>query len=249
MKIIKNFFRVYTVDVVLFGVLFLLGFLVKSSLGDFFLQVENYQTEIQALEAGLANQSTEALLSLDPLVGDFHSLVLKAFLLTLVVVPLVSYVLLTFVQYLQVQKTFSFRKYGRAFLLGLPLLLFFFLAMSSFFEAFGNLLYSQSALFLFLLYLVGFSLLGYIWYILVSLEKFSWRIIYTRFFPLYFVFLLFFLVYLFLLLFLVYILVAFMTGSFLGNALWISLVSFFFLIGILELCRLLFAFLLRKYTS
>ena len=64
-----SFIQSSFVSLLLFFLLFSLGFFVKDYIGDFFSSVDRYQAEIQSLESGLANQSTEALLALDPLVG------------------------------------------------------------------------------------------------------------------------------------------------------------------------------------
>ncbi len=250
---VKFFLKSFCVDLLLFLTFFGIGYFLKTTLAQFFVQVNTYQSQIQALEPGLANQSREALLSLDPLVGDFHSLVLKTFLLVLVAFPLVLYLLFVLTNTFLVSKKFSWKYYGKAFVFGIPLLVLFYLAMNSFFESFGNLLYSGSALRLFVLYILSFSLLSYIWYSLVAILAVhslkEWKLVYKKFFPLYFVFLAFFATYLFLLLFVVYFVVSVLVGSFFGNDLWVYLTLFLAFLALLELFRLGYAVLLKKYLA
>ncbi len=248
-----SFFRMYFVSFLFFAFLFALGFFMKQSLGSFFTDVARYQTEIQALEPGLANQSTEALLSLDPLVGDFHGLVLRTFLVTLILFPFVVYFLFVLSESYLISQKSSWKYYGKAFVLGFPLLFLFYFTMNSFFTAFGNILTSRNALLLFLGYILLFSFLSYVWYTLTallasnSLKK--WKISYTKFFPLYFIFLLFFLLYLFLLFFLLYFVVSFITGSFFGNDLFFSFAFFLFLLVPLAFLRLwLVSFFKKGYN-
>ena len=162
--------------------------------------MEVYQTQIQALEPGLANQSTEALLALDPLVGDFQSSVVKAFLLFLILSPLFVYFLVSFTEsFLIAEKWRGWEYYGSSFLLGIPVLLLFYLTMNSLFEGFGNSFLSWKALVLFFGYFLLFSFLTYAWYVGVALllkkSLKGWKIIYKKMFPLYFVFLPFFFMY------------------------------------------------------
>ncbi|HIH59565.1 MAG TPA: hypothetical protein HA294_06195 [Nanoarchaeota archaeon] len=247
-----SFIQSSFVSLLLFFLLFSLGFFVKDYIGDFFSSVDRYQAEIQSLESGLANQSTEALLALDPLVGDFQSSVVKAFLLFIILSPFLVYLLLSLCEsFLIGEKWRGWDYYGYSFLIGLPLLLFFYLTMNSLFESFANSFMSWKALLLFLLYLFVYSFLSYAWYVCVSLFAYSslkkWKVIYTNFFPLYFLFIPFFVMYLFLFGYLVYFLVSVMVGSFFGNDFWIFFAFFVFFVFLLTLFRLLFVYFLHKY--
>src|SRR3989339_137379 len=217
-----SFIQSSFVSLLLFFLLFSLGFFVKDYIGDFFSSVDRYQAEIQSLESGLANQSTEALLALDPLVGDFQSSVVKAFLLFIILSPFLVY-----------------------------LLLFFYLTMNSLFESFANSFMSWKALILFIVYLLIYSLLSYAWYVCVSLLAYNslkkWRVIYKKLFPLYFLFLPFFVMYLFLFGYLVYFLVSIMVGSFFGNDFLVFFGIFLFFLFLLAGFRLLFVYFLYKY--
>lgn len=246
-----SFLKQYLVSILLFMMLFLLGFYVKSYVGDFFSSIDTYQTEIQALEPGLANQSTEALLALDPLVGDFESAVLKAFLIFLVITPLLVYLFVNFAEaYFIAEKWKSFRYQLYAFLLGLPILLVFYFLMNNIFESFANSFMSWKALVFFILYLVLISLLCYVWYCLVYLLRINalkkWKLFYKKAGILYFLFLPFYIIYLFLFGYLVYFLVSIMTKSFLGGDFWIYLIIFLTLLLFLTISRSLFLHYLIK---
>ncbi len=250
-KSFKSYLKSFFVDFLLFSALFGLGYSLKSFLTDFFAQVSTYQTQIQTLEPGLANQSTEALYALDPLVGDFHTTVLKAFIIALIVLPFIVYFLFVLSNSFLLAHKHTWSYYWKSFVLGLPLLFFVYLFMDKFFEAFGNFLYSSNAFFAFVAYVLLFSLLSYSWYTLVGIiprkSLKDWKLLYKKFFPLYFVFLLFFLVYLFLLFFLVYFVVSVFVGSFFGNDLWFYFALFIGLLIVLEGCRLWYSSLLQKY--
>ena len=252
MKRLSSFFRMYVVDLILFIILFALGFYVKTFLAEFFQSVGEYQVSITALQAGLANQSTSALLAVDPLIGDLHTLVLKTFILALFVVPFLAYVLLVLsnAYLLSHAKKRRGKYFGLALLLGIPLLVLFYSTMDIFFQSFGNFLYSQSALILFLVLFFIFFLLSYCWYTIVAVRAYGSfaysSVFYKKFFPLFFVFLLFYLLYLFLFFFLLYILIAVMTESFFVSQLGYSLVLFALLVVPLELVRIWYGTLLEK---
>ena len=247
--IIKYFF----LTLILFSLLFGMGYFTKSYIGDFFVQVENYQAQIQELEPGLANQSREALLAFEPIVGELQNSVVLTFVLLLILVPLLVYVLISLCEALILSLGLkkSWKYFGKALLLGLPLLLFFYLFMESFFESFGNLFFDRDALLFFCLYLFVFSLLSYAWYsCVVALAQGyfrKWKIIYRKFFPLYFLFLPFFLLYLLLFGYLLYILVSVMVDSFYGNDLLFYLGLFLVLLMVLQGLRALFVSVLKRY--
>lgn len=248
----KRFFIQCIITLLLFVLLFFLGYYVKSYVGDFFASVDSYQTQIQLLESGLANQSTEALLALDPLVGDFQSSVVKAFLLFLVLSPLFVYLLVAFTESFLIGKKWKgWKYYGYSLLIGIPLLFLFYFSMNSLFESFANSFTSWKALLFFLMYLFVYSLLCYSWYVCVALlaeiSLRKWRMLYRKIFPLYFFFLPFFLMYLFLFGYLVYFLVSVMVGSFLGDDFFFFLGIFFFFLLLLSLSRMFFLHFLHKY--
>lgn len=253
MKRIFSFLWTYLVDVVFFAILFGIGFYMKHVLTGFFQTVGEYQSNIQALQPGLANQSSSALLAVDPLITHFHNLVLKTFVLAMVVAPLCVYMLFVLNNsfLLSRKKQRHWKYFGIAFLLGLPLLGIFYLLMDTFFQSFGNVLYSSSALWMFIALLTLFFLLSYCWYTLVAFRAYgrfkNLRVLYKKAYVLLPVFLLFYVIHLFLLFFLVYIVVAIFTGSFLANQLWISLLLFLILLLFLEAARLWYSVLIEKY--
>ena len=252
MRLFKSFLRMYMIDIILFSILFGLGYYVKNSVTTFFQTVGEYQANITALQPGFANQSSSALLAAQPLITDFHSLVVNTFILALVIGPFLAYVLFVLGNsyLLSRPKNRAWKYFGISFLLGLPLLILFYSTMDIFFQSFGNFMYSQSALILFIVLLLAFFLFSYCWYTLVARGAHGnfkdYSLLYKKLFPLFFVFLLFYVIHLFLLFFLVYILVAVMTDSFLGSQLWTSLGIFLIVLVFLELARLWYLILLEK---
>lgn len=252
---LSSLLKSFLVTILLFSLLFGIGYFTKSSIGDFFVQVDSYQAQIEALEPGLANQSREALIAFEPLVGNFQNSVVFAFVLLLLIAPLLTYLFVSLAEsfILHLGKKKSLKYFGKSLLLGLPLLLFFYLFMESFFQSFGNLFFDRSALFLFLLYLFLFSLLSYAWYVCVAVLAHGmfrkWKLLYKKFFPLYFLFVPFFLLYLLLFGYLLYILVSVMVESFVGNDLLFHSGIFLVLLAILQLLRALFLLFFYKILS
>jgi hypothetical protein len=182
----KKFLKIYFLDVILLVLLFLLGVFVKLRIGNFFTQVNSYQLQIQALESGLANQSTEALVQLQPIVNNFNSLVIWVYIFMILVVPLIVYFLFWATQALNVciiKNKFTFKYFWKSFLFGLPFLIMFLLAISYFLEVMFNALTSWSSLGYLVLFTILFVLMSYAWFTgLVLLESHSLKVLYKKFF-------------------------------------------------------------------
>jgi len=188
----RFFWKTFCIDVLFLILLFATLVFAKQFVGSFFLDVESYQQQIQLLEPGLANQSTEALLALDPLVGDFYTQVLWTYVFMIFVVPIFLGLLFFISQSVNVgilQRTLSWRSVGRGALYGLFVLIIFYIL--------AYLLHFATAdpSILLILSLLLLTLLAYVWYTLVIVSgSHSWRkatIAYKKFvqlFPVFFLF-------------------------------------------------------------
>ena len=161
MKLVPRYFwKTYFVDILLFVLLFFLGWYTKLKLKTFFSRVGEYQAQIQAIEPGLENRTTEALLVLEPILREFQSLTLWVFVLFVILLPFLLYLLLTLSQSLNLailQRNVSLSFIGKMVVRGLPFLGVFYLFLFLYLQSVTGIVLTVGFLLLFLLSL-------YLWY-------------------------------------------------------------------------------------
>lgn len=222
----KKVIKTYLIDLVLLITIFLFGVFAKLRIENFFSNVDVYQAQIQGLETGLANQSTEALLALEPLVKDFNNIVFGAYLFMFVLVPVIIYLLFWVSQTLIISKKFDKKYILKTFLYGIPFIAIFCLMMSSFLEVFFNAIVSWSSMWLFVLYIVVIFLMAYAWFTgLILLHDSSLKLLYQKFFNNILKFFILFLLVIIILIFEIYAASRYLTESFLGLN-WLYIIIF-----------------------
>ena len=100
--LMKSFWKTFAIDVFLFTFLFIIGVVVKKKLGLFFQVLDGYQAQAMLLEPGLSNQSLDALVQFEQVVGKMDSLVTTTLILVMILVPLLLYLVLTLSQSLEI---------------------------------------------------------------------------------------------------------------------------------------------------
>lgn len=230
-----SFWKTFTVDVFLFVLLFLLGWYTKRNLETFFSRIGEYQAQIQAIEPGLENQTTEALLVLEPILREFQSLTLWVFVLFVILLPFLLYLLLALSQSLNLtilQGNVSLRSIGKMVVRGMPILGLFYVFLFLYLQ-------SVTGIVLTVIFLLLFLLFSYIWYTGAIIPGMPLRkLLATKiFFSLVPGFLVIVTLFLFLLSLDTLFLFRFLTSSFFGTA-WVGTLGVFLLfLGFLQALR------------
>jgi hypothetical protein len=227
----RSFWKTLLVDSAVMLFLFGVFLYTKRTLAAFFILVESYEVELQALESGLENQSTAALLEFEKIIGGFDSLVSTTLILLLIILPVVLYLVLVLSQSLNVgllQKKTSFKYLGKAVLVGLPFLVIFFLILESVVESIGDLFTSSDTVVLAVVYGFVLLLMAYSWFVaivLLSLQKLrsGFAVLYKRMHVLFPLFLLYVLLYVLGLALIGWLVIRQYTNSFYGYS-WVSTV-------------------------
>jgi hypothetical protein len=240
MNFTKTFWKTYSVDVLLFGLLFLLGVYAKAKVTTFFDIVNVYQAQIQVLEPGLASQSAEALLQMESILSELSVLVKGTYILMVFIVPLIIYLLLTLSQSINValeQKRFDKKIIFKGVGLGLPILGLFYLLENKFVSGFAFLFETTEGLLWFVGILIILFLLSYIWFILLVDQKMKYKEIYKKFHKRIGYYTLYSLNFIVIFFLIGVVLVRYITDSFTGTN-WIgSIVVILALIGLLQIVR------------
>ena len=166
----KSFWKTYCIDILLFLGLFVLGAYAKTKVATFFSMIQTYQSQIQQLEPGLANQSTTALLQMEVVVNQFSHQVKLTYLLMVILVPLLTYLLFTITQSINVSiilKKVEPKFIFKSVLLGTPFLLLFYVLENTFVRSFAFFLDTMKDLTLFISIILLIFILMYVWYSLV----------------------------------------------------------------------------------
>lgn len=253
----KTFWKSYVTDIALLVLTFLLGFYAKGYIANFFTHVDSFEEKFLLLEPGLANQSTSALLQAEGVVNEFSMLVYFTFIFMLVVVPAVLYLLLVISQSLDVafiKNKLSFKFLWKSVVLGVPLLVLFLIIEGSLTYTFSTFLDSFGSLFFAFFYLLVLILMGYVWYVLAvqlydkkKFKMLNYKMLYQKFYPLFFVFGIFFLLFFIILGIVGFTLVRFFTDSFLGNSWVVLVIMVLILLAIVQIVRIRFVKLVSKY--
>jgi hypothetical protein len=220
-------FKTLVVDVGALVLLFLFGLYAKSRVAHFFEVVPQYEAQVQILEPGIADQSLEALLQFESVVGQFNQTVRLTYLFMVFIVPLVVFLLFSVSQSVNIgllrKKKFDYMKVVKGFSLSLPLLVLFLLLESKFVSGFAFFAEKTSALVWFVGIILLFIFLSYVWSILViqvfSNQKIHFKGIFKKFYSIYPLYILFCLGYSFVLLLVGFSLVRVLTSSFVASEL------------------------------
>ncbi|MBI5797469.1 hypothetical protein HZA98_01030 [Candidatus Woesearchaeota archaeon] len=235
----KLFLRVFSIDLLLFSLLAFIGYFSKKWVANFFVRVQDFQTQAQALQSGLANKSSEALFQFEPLLQQMESMARFVYYYTLYLLPLIVILLFSIAVYVQFSRKFSWKMLGRIFIFDIPFLVFFYFIESPFFDSVAVLGKD------FFMYSILLLLAFYVWHtgilLLLKEEQKKYRVLYAQFLPLFLRFVLFIIFFALSLILAGYFVLKIYTASFLGLE-WISVLLLIFLSLLLaEFFRLWYA--------
>ena len=194
----QSFLRTFVVDVLLFVLLLIIGTQAKIRVAQFLLSFDTYKAQIQALEPALANQSTAALSTLEPMVAQLSGVVTIMYYVIVYVLPAVLFLLLALSQTLSLSLV-SGKVKGKNFLFGillmLPFLLLFYLLENFVAAQLVGIGGATWSLTWFIVTLILVFIAAYIWYTVlvqrVVAGKVDVSLLYQKFvrlFPVFFLF-------------------------------------------------------------
>lgn len=221
----KWFRKTLAIDIFLLAFFFVVGVFVKQKLGVFFQLIDGYQGQALLLEPGLANQSLDALVQFEQLVGGMNTLVSTTLFFVAIVVPIFVYFVLTFSQSLQISfiRGMVHKKYFlKTFLLGLPVLVLLFFSFDFVVGSLGEMFTSTNALYTSIFFVVLFVLLAYLWYtfacvLYAGCVRDHFSVLYKKFYIIFPLFLVYATVYLSLLALVAWVAIRYLTESFVGS--------------------------------
>lgn len=255
--LMKSFWKTLAVDIVLLGFLFVTGVVVKTKLALFFHVLDDYQAQAMLLESGLSNQSMDALVQFEQVVGRMDSLVTATLFIVVIVVPLLLYLSIVLSQSLQISflRGVVEKKYFlKTFLLGLPILIFVLLAGDWMLNSFTELLTSTSAMYLALFFAIVIFVVGYLWYVFAlilyggTLRK-HFSLVYKKLHVLFPLFLLYLFFYFTLLGLIGWLAIRYLTESFVSSELVFVLGAMLIVLVLQQIVRYIFVKQVAKAQS
>ena len=244
----KWFWKTLAIDIFLLAFLFVIGVFIKRKLVVFFQLIDGYQGQALLLESGLANQSLDALVQFEHLIGEMNSLVYLTLFLVAIIVPIFVYLVITFSQSLQISFIHGMihKKYLlKTFLLGLPMLVLLFFSGDIIVGSLGEMFTSTNALYMSIILVFLFVLLAYMWYVFACVlyagrvrDHFS--VLYKKFYIIFPLFLAYVIVYFFLFALVAWVAIRYLTESFVGSEVPFMVITAVVLLVVQQIVRYIF---------
>lgn len=168
----KDLWKYLLLDLSFLSGMFFLLVYAKLKLESFFVVFEGYQTQLQAIEPELANQTLTGILEFEIIMDQVNALVTNTYIFVVFLIPLVLYVLFCLTQSytfaIILNKKYDVKYFIRFLLYGVPFLVLLFFLFNYFFESFSTFLYSSSSFILMAVLFLLILIVFFIWFYVVK---------------------------------------------------------------------------------